>query len=109
MSEHVVEHELLDLEVHHNVSVKLALQQPPQRLQVWDVVADLGLAAGGASAARRHRLEEQPRGVRLRRCGGPAGPGLEGAVVYHYGGRCRGQALVGEVKNRVGRGFTVSK
>lgn len=106
---HIVEDELLDLEVHHHVPVELALQQPPQRLQVGDIVADLGLTAGSPSAARRHRPEEQPRGVRLRRWSRPAGPGLEGAVIYHYGDRRRGHILSRDLKNRVGRGFTVLK
>lgn len=111
MREHMVEDQLLDLEVDHHVSVELALEQPPQRLQVGDIVADLGLAAGGPSAARRHRPEEQPRGAAVRRRGRgrgrPAGPGLEGAVIDDYRGRCRGQALGGELKDRVGRCFTV--
>lgn len=67
MCKHIVEDELLDLEVDHDVSVELALQQPPKRLQVGDVVTDLGLAAGGPSAPRRHRPEEQPRRVKLGR------------------------------------------
>lgn len=101
----MVEHELLDLEVDHHVSVELALEQPPQRLQVRDVVTDLGLAARGPPASRGHRLEEKPRSLALLQR--PAGPGLEGAVIDHYGGRCGGQTLGGGFINRVGRGFKV--
>lgn len=99
--EHIVEDELLDLEVHHHVSVELALEQPPQWLQVGDVVPDLSLAAGGPSAPSRHGPEEQPRRSvhLLGPRGRPAGPGLEGAVVYHNRDRCGGQIMCGELIN----------
>lgn len=103
MCEGIIEDELLDLEVHHHVPVELALQQPPQRLQIGDIVADLGFAAGSPSAARRHRPEDEPGGVKLRRWNSPTGPGLEGAVIYHYRGRCWSQTLGGELKNWIRR------
>lgn len=83
MRKHIVEDQLLDLEVHHHVPVELALQQPPQRFQVRDVVSDLSLAASGAPAARRHRPEEQSWRIKVRRRNRPSGPGLEGAVINH--------------------------
>lgn len=107
MCKHIVEDELLDFKVDHHVSVKLALQQPPQRLQIGDVVTDLGLTAGSASASRRHRLEQEPRRVELGPRSRPAGPGLEGAVIYHYRRGCMGQILYGELKNWIRGGFPV--
>lgn len=104
MSKHIVKDQLLDLEVNHHVSVELALQQPPQRLQIRDVVADLRVAACGSSAASRRRPEQQPRGVQR-----PVGPRLEGAVIDHYRDRCGGPAAGGKRENRIGRSFTVLK
>lgn len=108
MCKDVVEDEFLDLKIHNHVSIELALQEPPQRLQVGDVVADLGLAAGGASAPRRHRPEDQPRGVTRPR-GRPACSGLKGTIIHHDGGRCGGQAVRRQFVYRVRGIFRVLK
>lgn len=107
MCENIVENQLLDLKVNHHISVKLALQQPPQRLQVWDVVADLCLTARGSSVPRGHGPEEQLWGVLPPRWSRPPGPGLEGTVIDHYGGRCGMETPGWELEYRVRDSFTV--
>lgn len=54
MCKDIIEDEFLDLEIHDYISIELALQEPPQRFQVGDIVANLGLAAGCTSTTRRH-------------------------------------------------------
>lgn len=100
MGKNIVQDELLDLEVDHHVPVELALEQPAERLQVGDVVAHLGVAAGRPAAPGRHGAEHQGRGPAAR--GRPARPRLEGTVVYGYGRRGGGQAVRGEVVGGVG-------
>lgn len=107
--EHIVEDELLDLEIHHHVPVELALEQPPQRLQVGDIVPYLGLAAGSASAARRHRPEEQPRRIELSRRCRPASPRLERTVIDHYRNRRVRLKLCRELEHWIGRIFGILK
>lgn len=54
MCKDIVEDEFLDLKIHNYISIELALQEPPERLQVRDIVTDLGFAAGSTSTTRRH-------------------------------------------------------
>lgn len=108
--EDVIEDELLNVEVHHRVAIKRALEAPSQRLDARDVVPHVRVTARGPSDARRCRPEHEPRLVAPRWTRArPARATLERAVIHHYRRRTGLEALPLHREHGVRRAFIILK
>lgn len=84
MHKHIVEHQLLHLEIDNHIAIELTFQEPSEWFEIWDIITNLSLTPRGPSASGRHGFELKSRSRKFVSVARPSRPRLKGTIIYNY-------------------------